>query len=277
MKAKTLCSTFVGVAMLALTPLELAAKTLGMVADNTTDSVTVFDADTHVVLRTVSIPPSFVIGDVLITPDLKRGFVTNADFEVFVIDLTTSPSTLAAGTNPIPISNSGFDLSISPDGKLLVVSGGSAPTDLISVIDIAAQAEVNTFPGTDTTSVDVCSDGSVLSASIRTDMLRRLTLSGAGILIDTGESLSVSAPMNVYCAPGAKSGVVIREFGGGVTSFTIPGLSEVDTRSLTGANAMTGAISPAGDWVFVRSSNPGSINVYGLMPSTGALATGGFY
>jgi hypothetical protein len=56
MKAKTLCSTFVVVAMLATAPLELSAQTLGMVADDLTDSVTVFDADTHATLGTVPIP-----------------------------------------------------------------------------------------------------------------------------------------------------------------------------------------------------------------------------
>ena len=114
MKAKTFCSTFVMLAMFAVAPLELSAKTLGMVAD-ATSLVTVFDADTHAVLGTVPIPPSpvtptpdeAVTGDVLITPDLKRGFVTNFSSQVFVIDLTTSPPSLAAGINPIPISNSG--------------------------------------------------------------------------------------------------------------------------------------------------------------------------
>jgi hypothetical protein len=42
--------------MLATAPLELSAQTLGMVADDLTDSVTVFDADTHATLGTVPIP-----------------------------------------------------------------------------------------------------------------------------------------------------------------------------------------------------------------------------
>jgi hypothetical protein len=67
--------------------------------------------------------------------DLKLGFVTNLNNQIFVIDLTTSPPSLAGGTNPIPISNVGEDLSISPDGKFLVVAGGSnGPFEPISVI-----------------------------------------------------------------------------------------------------------------------------------------------
>ena len=43
MKAKALC--FIVAMTLAIVPLELFARTLGMVADNATHSVTVFDGD----------------------------------------------------------------------------------------------------------------------------------------------------------------------------------------------------------------------------------------
>jgi hypothetical protein len=272
MKAKSLCSTFVMAMILAMAPLELSARTLGMVANNATDSVTVFDGDTYAVLGTVPIPPGRAIGDVLITRNLKRGFVTNFDHKVFVVDLTTSPPSLARGTNPIPISNGGEDLSISPDGRFLVVSDGSHD-EPISVINIAAQAEISTFStGDGANSVDVCSDGSVLFASFFFyQTVGRLTLSGAGTLTDTGEILYVPDPVNVYCAPGAKSGVVITsELEGGVSSFTIP-LSWVDYRELVESeSAMTGAINRAGKRVFARS-NPGSIDVFSFDQTTGAL------
>jgi hypothetical protein len=267
MKAKTLCSLFVVVAMLSMAPLGLHAKTLGMVADNTTDSVTVFDADTHAILGTVPIDPGFVIGDVLITPDLKRGFVTNLNNQIFVIDLTTSPPSLAGGTNPIFISNVGEDLSISPNGKFLVIAGGSnGPPEPISVVDIAARAEISTFStGFDTSSVDVCSDNSVLApASSEADAVFRLTLSGTGTLTDTGEALSLSNPVNVYCAPGSKSGVVIQfaEFEN-MTAFAIPGFVPSNGRFLSGGIVgRSGAINSAGNRVFARSNDPGSVDVF---------------
>ena len=278
MKAKTLCSMFVVVAMLAMAPLELSAQALGMVADNSTDSVIMFDAGTHAVLGTVPITPSpfeAATGDVLITPDQTRGFVTNFDHKVFVIDLTTSPPSLAAGTNPIPISNFGEDISISPDGKFLVVSDGNN-IEPISIVDIATQAEISTFStGSDTNSVDVCSDGSMLATSFDSDTVRRLTLSATGTLTDTGEVVSVSNPVNVYCAPGAASGVVLQlGEGGAVTSFTIPGLAGVDTRALARKIAFTGTINPTGNRVFVRSNNSpraGSIDVFDFNSATGAL------
>jgi WD40 repeat protein len=195
MEAKTLCSTFVVAAILSAAPMELFARTLGMVANNTTNSVTVFDADTYAVLGTVPVPPGGeVVGDVLITPDLKLGFVTNFGYEVSVINLTTSPPTLAGGTNPILISNAGEDLSISPDGKFLLVSDGSAPEPL-SVIDIASRSEIHTLSvSQDHNSVDVCSNGAVLVTSFSDNLLRRLTISGTGVLTDTGDVLSVGTP-----------------------------------------------------------------------------------
>jgi RTX calcium-binding nonapeptide repeat (4 copies) len=281
MKVKTLCFMFVVLAMLATTPLELSARTLGMVADNATNSVTVFDADTHAILGTVPIPPSFFIGDVLITPDLKLGFVSNINPQVHVVDLTTSPPSLAAGTNPIPSStNFGMDLSISPDGKFLIMTNAGVTEPVpqpVSVIDIAARAEVSTlFTDYNFTSSDVCSDSSVLvttiprSESSESDTVRRFILSGTGTLTDTGDVLSIVDPFDVYCAPGVQSGVTITFFGG-VTSFSIPGLAEVDSRSFSGNDGISGAVNPAGNRVFMRSNNPGSIDVFDFNSATGAL------
>jgi Ca2+-binding RTX toxin-like protein len=283
MKAKTLCSTFVVVAMLAMAPLKLSARTLGMAAGGETGlAATVFDGDTHAVLGTVPLTTtgSLSTGNVRITPDLKRGLVTDFNFEVFVVDLTTSPPSLAAGTNPIPISHNGEDLSISPDGKFLVVSGG-AGTASISVIDIAAQAEISTFStGSNINSLDVCSDGSVLAASFDNRTVHRLTLSNTGTLTDTGEVLSVSDdPMNVYCAPGATSGIIIeREViddfpeirtTARISSFSVPGLTLVHTRPLSDGDMFTGAISRAGNRVFVRAF--GSVDVFDFIQAMGAL------
>src|SRR5205823_6898767 len=156
---------------------------------------------------------------------------------------------------------------------------GTEPT---SVIDIAARAEISTFlfdTSSDITSVDVCTDGSVLATVLSTsgsDTVRRLTLSADGTLAGTGEVLSANSLLNVYCAPGARSGVTMGFFVSFIgvpplTSFTIPGLAAVDTRSLSGVDAgMSGAINPSGNRVFVRSSPPGSIDVFSFNSATGA-------
>src|SRR5207249_4686185 len=81
-----------------------SGQTRGMVADNSTHSVTVFNADTDTVLGTVFLPGfGSGTGDCSITADLTRGFVTDFTNQVWVIDLTTSPPSLPSGTNPILI------------------------------------------------------------------------------------------------------------------------------------------------------------------------------
>ena len=60
------------------------AETIGMVADQFTDRVIVFDADTNTVLGSVQIAPGQVIGDCSITSDGSLGFVTNRLQESYV-------------------------------------------------------------------------------------------------------------------------------------------------------------------------------------------------
>jgi WD40 repeat protein len=248
-----------------------------MLVDERTLAVTVFDADTDTVLGSVPIPPGESIGDVLITPDQTRGFVTTFSNVLIVIDLTTSPPRLAAGPNPIPISNPGEDLAISPDGKFLVVSDGGVPAP-ISVVDIARQAEIHTLSvGSDTNSIDVCSNGSVLATSFNDRTVHRLKINRAGVLRDTGEVLSLdSAANNVFCAPGGTSGLVIYGFPTAeLTSFTIPGLHRVDTRELPGGYGNTGLVNVTGNRVFARitdeSANTGFIDSFDYNAITAAL------
>src|SRR5262249_22246875 len=150
-------------------------------------------------------------------------------------------------TNPIPISNTGEDLSLSPDGAFVVACDGSLPSP-VSVISIASKSQVNTLStGSDCNSVDVASNGSVLVTSSSAGNVRRLTISGAGTLTNTGEVMSAGGePNNVVAAPGGASGVVITREAATVTSFTIPGLTPVNTRALSGFG-ISGVISAAGD------------------------------
>ena len=99
----------------ALQGTPVMAQTLGMVADNFTDRVIIFNADTDTVLGSVPVGPGSV-GDCSITPDQTRGFVTDFQDRIWVIDLTTLA--LAPGTNPIPISNNGEDTSVTPKREI---------------------------------------------------------------------------------------------------------------------------------------------------------------
>lgn len=233
--------------------LGLKGSSLGMVVDNATGNATVFNADTNTLLGTVQgLGGRTNSGDCSITPDGTKGFFTRRNARVTVVDLTTTVPTLAGAPNPIPISNFGSDTALSPDGKFLVVceAGGFDP---MSVIDVATQTQVSTFPaGGDCNSVDICSDGSVLITSVLNKTLRRLTLSPSGVLSSTGESVAVGNPNNVYCSPDATSAMVVNvSTGSNVTSFKIPGLTPVSTRTI-GSFPVSGAINHAGDRVYIR-------------------------
>lgn len=233
------------------------AQPFGLVADHFTNSVNVFDVGTNSVEASIPIGAGQNVGDTAITPNQLLGFATDFLSQVWVIDLMTSPPSLATGTNPIPISNPGEDLSVTPDGRFLLVSDGSL-IEPISVIDIAARAEISAFlSGTSTNSLDVCDDGTtVLVTSVSANDVRRLALDPvAGTLSATADVLPLGfdGPNNVHCAPGSGSGVVVTRFSGAVRSFIVPGLSPVDTRTLANVG-ISAVFSPAGDRVFVRNT-----------------------
>ncbi len=243
------------------------AQPFGLVADRAKKSVNVFDIDTNSVVASLPIGPESV-GDTAIAPDQTLGFATDFQSRVWVIDLTTSPPSLAVGTNPIPISNPGENLSVTPDGQFLLVVDALSNKP-ISVIDIATRAEIETFSPGPFAAVDVCDDGSsVLVSTYYT--VRRLTIDTMGNLTDTGEELASDGALNVYCAPGSSSGVIANSHGRNVVSFTIPGLSLVDTRTLPGYGN-SAVFNPEGDRVFVRSIFRGAVVTFTYDAATGAL------
>ncbi len=195
-----------------------------------------------------------------------------------MVDLTTSPPSLAAGTNPIPIGNSGQDLSLTPDGRFLLACDG-ALAQPISVIEVAARAEVSIFMlGTGCCAIEAAPDGSVLAASFNGQTVHRLLLDGAGSLSDTGELLPAGGrPNNLFRAPGGGSGLVITREARTIRSFSVPGLAEGATRALTGTFGIAGLVHPAGDRVYacsqVGTSGPeGAIDVFGYDVATGVLS-----
>jgi Bacterial pre-peptidase C-terminal domain/Bacterial Ig-like domain len=245
---------------------------LGLVADNATHSVVVFDSDTNTALGSVVLPGrNGATGDVAITDDASLGFVTDFGFHVWVIDLA-DPTHPTVEPTPIAISNFGEDIAIAPDQQFLVVSDGGAPEPL-SVVNISSRTEIGTFSlgsGADADSVEVSETGSVLATSFSSASVRRLTIDGSGTLTDTGEVLSVSSPVNVYAAPGGTFGVVVSRTGF-IQSFGIAGLTPVDSAS-TGTSVIAAVFNAAGDRVYVREG-VGLVHAFSFDPATGDLSS----
>src|SRR5262245_46722600 len=245
-----------------------------MVMDSATGRAILFDAETGLVTGSVALGPHHQwTGDCLVLGDRGPGFATDFDARIWAIALDATPARLGAPPNPIRISNPGEDLALSPDGRHLLVCGGNGAAP-VSVVDIAAHREVATFDfGSDCDSVDVCDDGSVLVSSVVQQVVRRLVLGADGSLTDTGESLAVNQPMNVDCAPGSASGVVVSGYDpGAVHSFAIPGLTAVDTRPLVDTvldSPQSVLIDPAGNVVYVRGG--GAVGAFAFDKVTGHL------
>src|SRR5262245_33497623 len=91
-------------------------RTIGMAGDGNELAVLVFDANTATTFGVVQISPGapLCFGDSVITSDLSRGYVATVFGEIWVVDLTTTPPSLASGNNPFEITNFGLDLAITP-------------------------------------------------------------------------------------------------------------------------------------------------------------------
>ena len=240
---------------------------LGLVADDATHRVTVFEPDTFAVLGSVGLPGGPAIGDVAILGKGSKGFVTSFDSKVFPIDLTMPAAPVLGAA--ISIANPGEDISITPDQNFLVVSDGSNTAPL-SVIQVSTLTQIGTFDtGADSNSVDLTSNGSVLVTSYNTSTVRRLTIDGEGTITNTGEVMAAGGdPNNVYSSPNGLFGVVVNRDAHTMRSFTVAGMTSVNTRS-DGILGIAGVFSPAGDRFYVRTQS--AVQAYAFDSATGAL------
>ncbi|MBI4518976.1 MAG: hypothetical protein HY699_24560 [Deltaproteobacteria bacterium] len=245
-------------------------EVIGMVVHEVRGAITVFNADTNSARGTAA-PPNISEGDVLdcaVSNDGSRGYVSDFSGRIWIVDTATA----SVQPSPITVSTAPEDLALTPDGRFLLACDGSGlSTNPLSVVDLTTGTEIGTFAlGASCTAVDVCSDGSVLVAEFDTGRVRRLRINGGGVITDTHDVLTITAPFNVACAPDAKSGVVM-----GVNelrSFRLPGLAAVDQRVLGANEGVTALIDDAGSSVFARSNNAGIIQKFGYTSASGALS-----
>ena len=226
---------------------------IGIIADGVTHTAVVFDTETDSILGKVALPYSDSgSADCVVALDGQIGFTTDFQSRLSAVDLSATPPRLADQPNPIPISNPGEDVAVTPDGRYVVACDGAAFSP-VSVVDIASQTEIGTFDtGSDCDAIEVCADGSVLVSSYLAGAVRRLTIDESGTLSDTGEILWVSSPVNVYCAPDLQSGIVVTS-NGNLHSFKLSGLSTIDQTTISGDSVTSAVVKSSGDRLFLRS------------------------
>jgi hypothetical protein len=189
----------------------------------------------------------------------------------------------------ILVSNAADQLDITCDARFAVVVGSSDEGKPVSLVDLQASEEVDTFSDPrNGINVATCDDGESVLVTLGGDIpivsvVRRFTISQAGTINDTGETLTLDngGDINrVFAVPGSQVGIAITREDGApqfsrLISFSIPGLNFLDSVTLTGQIGNAAAVSCDGTKVYVRSGNRGPasdvIEGFALDPVTGAL------
>ena len=246
--------------------ISVSAQSTGIVVDPATNQAILFDGDSYQSLGSVALPPASTscFGDCVINAERTLAYVTGATAGVTVIDLTTRPPTLAAGTNPIPISRApGGALDITPDGRFLVIAG-----IWVMSVDLATRTEVSTLDlSASSTGIDASLPGSVHVTMPVSLALRRLLIAADGSLSFAGEQINVLDAHQVDLVQGGQAGVCAASL---LRSFTTSPLTLIDSRPLAdGGSGLT--LAPDGKRVCFRTSR--GLECYAIDPVTAQLGS----
>ena len=254
------------------------AGPLGIVSDNYSSMVNIFNADNDLVTGMLEAHPGMAMGDCAIASDEKRGFTSSNNGEITFLDLVGGDNQEISHHKQVVISNLGVDMALSPDDLFLVMAGGGSLQQPLSVVNTVLEAEISTS-GTfvDNTSVEFCDNGTMLVTTTHGTHYGReldnavydVTIDQTGLIELKGGKLSSGArPNNAVCSPGSLSGVLLdRE--GGLTSFTFPGLIKSDYRSLGTSAGVAAVFSRDGRALFVRTRY--SIEAFKFDPISGSM------
>lgn len=254
------------------------ASWFGMVADNASDELRLFDVKTGITLASLKGTNSRVSGDCALSHDQARGFSSHANRQIAVYELSMQAGTQNIDISNVEISNAGVDMSLSPDGGWLVSVGAGNCYEPLSVVDTRDLTEVATAElFLDHTSAEFCDDGTLLvttsyghsHAMPYDNAVYDAQVDANGNVELIGNRLSSgSQPNNANCAPGSKAGVLL-DRDGGLTSFTLPGFEKAGFAALHGATALAAVFNQAGDRLYVRTSK--EVVAFDYNPLNGAM------
>lgn len=254
------------------------AASLGLLTDNASRELRLFNAESGGVVTSLPGSPGAIGGDCALSEDESTGFFSKAGRNISVFDFPGSVTGKAIEVTSVEISNAGVDMSLSPDGSLLVSTGAGHVYEPLSIIDTARRTEVAASElFLDHTSAEFCDDGTLLVTTNYGNSFARpfdnamydARVGPAGELQLGGNRLSSGAqPNNGSCAPGSKAGVLLdRE--AGLTSFTLPGLNKADFAVLQGGSAVSAVFSRSGDRLYVRTTT--TIEAFTFNPFSGEM------
>lgn len=251
---------------------------LGMMADNESDIFQLFDADSGELVASLQGEQGRVSADCALSEDETTGFSSHANRHISIFQLVDTLTGRDAVYSSIEISNAGVDMSLSPDGRLLISTGAGNVYEPLSIIDTASKIEIAASdPFLDHTSAEFCDDGTLLLTTTYGQSLAQpfdnamydARVSPDGELLLSGNRLSSGAqPNNGSCAPGSRSGVLL-DRDAGLTSFTLPGMVKADFVKLNSPTAVAAVFSQSGDRLYVRTTR--SVEAFDFNPFNGEM------
>lgn len=263
---------------LALFPALGMAAPLGMVSDNQSKLFSVFDANLDAITASLDAGAGQALGDCVIARDERLGVLSGSSAEITFVEFDPLDPGAAQHSERIGVSNLGVDMALSPDDRYLVLAGGGALHEPLSVVDTAQRTEVSTAAWfADHTSVEFCDNGTLLVSTINgmrfggapDNALYDASLDHAGQLALRGHRLSSGAqPNNSACAPGSLAGVLL-DRDGGLTSFTLPEMEPAAYFDTGDTAALAATFSADGRSLYVRTAD--AVQTFDFNPVTGDL------
>jgi hypothetical protein len=254
------------------------AASLGMVADNASDELRFFDVETGVIIASMKGAKSRLSGDCALSEDQITGYSSHANQSISVYQMSPFSASKDIDISSIDISNAGVDMTLSPDGRLLVSVGAGNAHEPLSVVDTQSRTEVETAElFLDHTSAEFCDDGTLLVTTTYghsfaqpfDNALYDARVGHGGDIQLVGNRLTSGAqPNNASCAPGSRAGVLL-DRKAGLTSFTLPGLKKADSAGLHGVTAVAAAFNLAGDRLYVRTDT--AVEAFDYNPLNGMM------
>jgi len=227
------------------------AKTAyGYVANNGANTVSVINATTNAVVKTI--PVGTAPYGIVINQAGTLAYVTNTGSNnVSVISTSTN-----AVTATIPVSSGPMDITLGPNGTTAYVSCGTA--NQVAVINTAKKTITTNITVTNPVGLAVTPDGAFLYV-VSSSAGKVIVISTLTNTVFTTISLGTGTPIGIAISPDGSTAYVTNS-----TANTVSVIQTSNNVVVNTINVSSGpyydAFSPDGHWVYVANYNGGSGN-----------------
>lgn len=244
-------------------------RSLGIVADNTNQRVSIFNTRTLQAMQ--HIPLNADVLDVALTNDCSRAVVSSFISKmIFQIDLSGREAEVVGSVT----GNTLFeDIALTPDGRFALSTDGAAENQDIASYSLRRNAIVSSMPA-DAQSVAISPKGNglVLTTVDSAKSVHWYKLNHCGGLIDSKREVSgLPYPVNVNFSPDGNFAFVSNYAEGGVSVLSTAQPNRISLiGTVGGLTSQSMAVASDGRILFVLG--PDLVSIYAFDPVTGYLS-----